>query len=72
MQRPGHGPGGNTGSPYGQEFAIPAGSEQMMQFASATISQNVNSRLASAIPVFGQYWENLKHYFEVDNGYEDV
>jgi len=41
----------------------------MMQFAAGSISQGMNTRLQSAIPIFGGYWTDLKAYFEVDNRY---
>ncbi len=47
------------------EGIIPPGGEHMMQFATSTISQNVNSRIQSAVPIVGQYWVALKFYFEV-------
>ena len=46
-------------------FNIPPGGEQMMQFAAGSLSQGVNSRLQSAVPLVGGYWTSLKAYFEV-------
>ena len=37
----------------------------MMQFATGAFQQGVTHRFASAVPVAGGYWLDLKHYFEV-------
>ena len=42
-----------------------AGGDAMMQFATGAFQQGVNSRFASAVPVAGGYWNDLKYYFEV-------
>lgn len=47
------------------EGSLPAGSENMMNFAAGAISQNVNSRFANAVPIAGSYFSELKSYFEV-------
>ena len=61
--------GGPSGGGNGGEAAFAPGTEQMMQFAAATVSDNVSSRLNSAVPILGAHLTSLKYYFEVDNRY---
>jgi hypothetical protein len=39
----------------------------MMQFAAATVTDNMSTRLNSAVPIVGAHLASLKYYFEVDN-----